>query len=287
MRFGGNTACIELRFGEDEKIVILDAGSGIRDLSHFLIKNDLPKGPLSVDLLLTHTHWDHILGFPFFLPIFIPKTRINVYGPVTYEEEGLDKIIGSLLTYRYFPVKQSELSAKISYFPLKESTFELGKEIFVTTKYLNHPILCLGYRFEFRGHSVVTAYDTEPFRNLFPTDPSDPSYDPLVAEEGEKVAAEENEKILNFMRGADVLIHDAQYTEDELQKSYLGWGHTSFEHVIQTAHKAGVKKAYFFHHDPQRTDTQLEDLLSHYQKAIRDQSSLQIEMAREGDTIEL
>jgi phosphoribosyl 1,2-cyclic phosphodiesterase len=287
MGYGGNTACIELRMGENEKIIILDAGSGIRDLGAHLIKNDLPKGPLSIDLLLTHTHWDHILGFPFFSPIFIPNTKLNVYGPVTYEEDGLDKIIGGLLTYRYFPVKQSELAAEINYIPLKESTFDLGEGVFVTTKYLNHPILCLGYRFEHKGRSVVTAFDTEPFRNLFPTDPSQPGYDPLVAEEGEKVASEENEKILNFMKGADVIIHDAQYTEEELNKSYLGWGHSSFEHVIKTAHRARAKRVVFFHHDPQRTDEQLDELLAGYQKMIRGKTKLEISMAREGEEIVL
>jgi len=282
VEFGGNTACIEFRFGEDEKLVILDAGSGIRTLGNHLMKNDLPKGPLNIDLLLSHTHWDHILGFPFFTPIYIPGTRINVYGPVTYEEDGLDKVIGDQLTYRYFPVKHSELSADIRYFPLKEMTMELGDGVFVTTKYLNHPILCLGYRFEYKGKTVVTAYDTEPFRNLFPTDPEAPGYDPMAAEEGELVAREENEKILNFIRGADILIHDSQYTREEYFKSYLGWGHSTFEHVINTAHRAGVKKVYFFHHDPQRTDDQLKELLARYREQIRGKSGLQLELAREG-----
>ena len=282
VEFGGNTACIEFRFGEEEKLVILDAGSGIRTLGNHLMKNDLPKGPLNIDLLLSHTHWDHILGFPFFTPIYIPGTRINVYGPVTYEEDGLDKVIGDQLTYRYFPVKHSELSADIRYFPLKEMTMELGDGVFVTTKYLNHPILCLGYRFEYKGKTVVTAYDTEPFRNLFPTDPEAPGYDPMAAEEGELVAREENEKILNFIRGADILIHDSQYTREEYFKSFLGWGHSTYEHVINTAHRAGVKKVYFFHHDPQRTDDQLKELLARYRQQIRGKSGLQLELAREG-----
>ena len=282
VEFGGNTACIEFRFGEEEKLVILDAGSGIRMLGNSLMKNDLPKGPLNIDLLLSHTHWDHILGFPFFTPIYIPGTKINVYGPVTYEDDGLDKVIGDQLTYRYFPVKHSELSADIQYFPLKERTMELGEGVFVTTKYLNHPILCLGYRFEYKGKTVVTAYDTEPFRNLFPTDPDAPGYEPVAAEEGELVAREENEKILNFIRGADILIHDSQYTREEYYKSFLGWGHSTFEHVVNTAHRAGVKKVFFFHHDPLRTDQQLKELLSHYREKIRGKSGLQLELAREG-----
>lgn len=284
VRYGGNTACIEFRFtqGEQNKLVILDAGSGLRALGNHLMANDLPKGPLNIDLLISHTHWDHIMGFPFFTPIYIPGSRINVYGPVTYEEDGLDKIIGDQLSYRYFPVKQSELSADIRYFPLKERTMELGDGVFVTSKYLNHPILCLGYRFEFRGKTVVTAYDTEPFRNLFPTDPSDPGYDETAAREGAAAAKEENDKLLRFMEGADVLIHDSQYTREEYHKSFLGWGHSTFEYVINTAHKAGVKKVYFFHHDPLRTDDQLDELLAEYREKVNGRTPVELHLAQEG-----
>ena len=133
------------------------------------------------------------------------------------------------------------------------------------------------------GKSVVTAYDTEPFRNLFPGDPNDPSYDQFAFEEGELVVSEQSGKIFNFIQGADVLIHDAQYTQEELEKSYLGWGHSSFEHVIKTAHKAGIKKVYFFHHDPQRSDSQLEALVAGYRKKIQGKTKLELEIAREGE----
>ena len=165
--YGGNTACLELRFGDEERLIIIDAGSGIRSLGNYLMQHDLPKGPIDTSIFITHTHWDHIMGFPFFTPIFIPGSSITIYGPVTYEDEGLDRIIGDQLTYRYFPVKHSELAAKIKYVALKESTMDLGDGIKVTTKYLNHPILCLGYRFEYEGRVFCTVYDTEPFRNLF------------------------------------------------------------------------------------------------------------------------
>ncbi|MBI9103314.1 MAG: MBL fold metallo-hydrolase [Spirochaetales bacterium] len=287
VKYGGNTACIEFRFGEEEKLVILDAGSGLRQLGNNLMKTELPKGPMNIELLLSHTHWDHIMGFPFFTPIYIPGTTINVRGPVTYEEDGLDKIIGDQLSYRYFPVKHSELSADIKYYPLKESTFEIGDGIFTTTKYLNHPILCLGYRFEYKGKSIVTAYDTEPFTNLFPTDPEDPDYDQMAAEEGDLVAKEENDKIMNFMRGADILIHDSQYTKEEYYKSFQGWGHSTYEYVINMAHKAGVKKVYFFHHDPLRTDKQLDDLLELYREKVKGKTNLKLELAREGQEITL
>jgi len=282
VEFGGNTACLEIRFGKEERLIIIDAGSGIRKLGEAVMKKDLAKGPIKTQLFLTHTHWDHIMGFPFFIPIFIPGTEIDVYGPVTYEDEGLDKIIGDQLRYRYFPVKHSELSAQLKYFPLREGTMDLGDGMFVTTKYLNHPILCLGYRFEYRGKSFCTAYDTEPFRNVFPTDPSQPGYDPLAAQEGEAAAKEENEKVLRFFQNADLLIHDTQYTKKEYQESKLGWGHTPFETAINNAHKAQVKKLLLFHHDPNRTDDQLKELLSGYRQRIDGKSNLEIEIAQEG-----
>ena len=285
VQFGGNTACLELRFGRNEKLLIIDAGSGIRELGNHMMKVDLPKGPINTSIFLTHTHWDHIMGFPFFTPIFIPATHLSIYGPVTYEEEGLDRIVGDQLSYRYFPVKHSELAAQITYHPLKECVMDLGDGITLKTKYLNHPILCLGYRFEYRGKVFCTTYDTEPFRNVFPTDPQDPSYDRAAAEEGEKVAQEENEKILRFFQGADVLIHDTQYTHEEYLASKIGWGHSSFEYAINSAHKADVKKLYLFHHDPMRTDKQLLALKDEYLEKIAGKTTLAIEIAQEGREI--
>ena len=287
VEYGGNTACIELRFGDDDRLIIIDAGSGIRALGNFMMQHDLPKGPIDTSIFLTHTHWDHIMGFPFFTPIYIPNSKLKVYGPVTYEDEGLDKIVGSQLSYRYFPVKHSELAADITYHPLKELSMDMGDGIAVTTKYLNHPILCLGYKFEHQGKTFCTVYDTEPFLNVFPTDPEDPSYDPVAAEEGEIAAKEENEKILRFIEGADVVVHDTQYTHEEYLDSKLGWGHTPFEFAINSAHKANVKKLILFHHDPMRTDKQLAVLENQFQDAIDGKSSIEIEVAREGMEIEL
>ena len=287
VHFGGNTACIELRFPELRRIMVIDAGSGIRALGEHIMKTDLPNGPVNAEIFITHTHWDHIMGFPFFTPIFIPGTKLKIYGPVTYEEDTLDKVIGDQLTYRYFPVRHSELAAEISYHQLRECRMDLGDGIFLETKYLNHPILCLGYRFEYKGKVFCTAYDTEPFRNVFPTDPASPDYDPIAAEEGERAALEENEKLLRFFRNADILIHDSQYTHKEYLTGKMGWGHSSFEHAINSAHKADVKKLLLFHHDPLRTDEELHKLSNHYALLIGGKTSLELEIAYEGMKIEL
>jgi len=281
--YGGNTSCLEIRAGE--KLVIVDFGTGIKPFGDWLMANDFKKGPIDTDIFITHTHWDHIMGFPMFTPIFIPTSRLRIRGPVSYENETLEQIIGAQLTYRYWPIRINELSAKIEYDQIRETTLDLGDGLWVKTKYLNHPILCLGYRFEYKGKSIVTAYDNEPFRNLFPTDPSDPNYDEDAAREGEAAVREENEKLLQFFRNADVLIHDTQYTAQEYGK-HLGWGHTSFERAINSANKAGVKKLVMFHHDPNRTDEQLEKLERDYQRRIAGKTSMQIMMAREGLTIE-
>ena len=281
--YGGNTSCLEIR--ADEKLVIIDLGTGVKPLGDYLMANDYKKGPIDVDIFISHTHWDHIMGFPMFAPIFMPTSRLRIRGPVSYEDETLEQIIGTQLTYRYWPVRISELSAHIEYAQIKETSMDLGDGLWVTTKYLNHPILCLGYRFEYKGKSIITAYDNEPFRNLFPTDPEDPSYDEDTAREGEFAVKEESEKLLNFFQSADVLIHDTQYTAKEYKK-HLGWGHSSYEHAISIAKKANVKKLVLFHHDPNRTDEQLEKLEQNYQQHTAKKAAMQIIMSREGLTIE-
>lgn len=283
VQFGGNTSCLEIR--ADERLIIVDLGTGIRPLGDWLKSNDFKKnGSIDADVFVTHTHWDHIMGFPLFAPIFIPACTLRIRGPVSYEDDTLESIIGDQLSYRYWPVRASELSARIKYEQLKETLIDLGGGLKVTTKYLNHSILCLGYRFEYRGKSIVTAYDHEPFRNLFPADPADPDYDEEAAREGELAAREESEKALGFFEGADILIHDAQYTEEEYA-AHLGWGHSSFEQAIDSAAKAKVKKLVFFHHEPSRSDAQLEALEQTYRSRLQG-TALQIMMAREDLTLE-
>jgi len=286
MKYGGNTACIELRFKDTDRLIIIDAGSGIRELGNYMMAHDLRKGPIKTEILLTHTHWDHITGFPFFTPIYVPGTELKIYGPVTYEDETLEKIVGGQLAYRYFPVRQAELASKIEYFDLKESRMDFNDGITITTKYLNHPILCIGYRFEYHGKIVCTAYDTEPFRNVFCIDPNDPAYDEQVAREGEEVAGEENQRVEEFFSGADLLIHDAQYTRQEYESSKVGWGHSSFEHAVETAKRANVKRLALFHHEPLRTDAQIDELSKKY--CSPDYSGdMAVFFAREGMQIEL
>jgi phosphoribosyl 1,2-cyclic phosphodiesterase len=282
VEFGGNTSCLELRFGKKNRLIIIDAGTGIRALGNHLVQNDLPKGPIKTEIFITHTHWDHIIGFPFFQPIYIEGTKLKVYGPITFEEDTIENIMGDLLRYRYFPVLHGELTADIDYFQLGECEMDLGDGINLKTKYLNHPLLCLGYRFEFKGKVLCTAFDTEPFRNVFSTDPNAPDYDPVVSEKGEEAVREENQKLLDFFHGSDILIHDCQYTKKEYFESKIGWGHSYFEHAIDSALAAGVKKIVLFHHDPLRIDQELFALEKRFHERMENQSSLEIVIAKEG-----
>jgi phosphoribosyl 1,2-cyclic phosphodiesterase len=281
VKYGGNTACIEICLENPDRRIILDAGSGIRELGNHLVASGACKNGLKADIFLSHTHWDHINGFPFFTPLYIPGTDITIHGPIAIENTSLEKIVGGQLTYYYFPVQEADLAAQITYRELKEGDYDLGDGLTMDTRYLNHPLLCLGYRFKFQGKILCTGYDTEPFKNIFCTDPSESGYDPEMAAEGEVVAQQENERIEQFFHGADLLIHDAQYTLQEYNPAKIGWGHTPVETAIETGVKSRVRRLALFHHDPMRTDQALDEMALKFLQgpASRD---MDIFFAREG-----
>jgi phosphoribosyl 1,2-cyclic phosphodiesterase len=286
VKYGGNTLCVELRLKDLNRLIIIDAGSGLRLLGNQLMGRQVSAEPLRIDIFLTHTHLDHILGFPFFAPIFHPDTRLTIHGPVTCEEDSLETVLGGQLSYRYFPVRQAELAAKIAYVNLKEGRFDLGDGLGLTTKYLNHPLLCLGFRFEYGGKICCTAYDTEPFQNLFISDPHDPAFDANMAHEGQAAARDANRRLEEFFANADLLIHDAQFTRQEYDASKRGWGHSPLEYAIKSAIRSRVKRLALFHHDPMRTDTQLDDLAERHCNS-QDKDSIEVFFAREGMQVEL
>jgi phosphoribosyl 1,2-cyclic phosphodiesterase len=289
---GGNTSCIELQYGDEGHLVIIDAGTGIRELGDELMRRartdsgDEDTGEIHASLFLTHTHWDHIMGFPFFGPIYRPGTTIDLYGPVTWEDESLRKVIGHQLSYQYFPVHSGELAATLRFHELRQETVELPGGMIVRSTYLNHPVLCLGYRFEYRGRSVVTAFDTEPFRNVFPTDPDHPDFDPDIAEEGARAAEEEDARLRSFYSGADLLIHDAQYTREEYWKQRVGWGHSSIEDAMENAIAAQAAHLVLFHHDPERSDSQLDRFIEDCRRQGSEHNLL-VDLAREGLIIDI
>jgi len=258
----------------------------MRALGDSMISQNPKNGLMKAEILLTHTHLDHILGLPFFAPIYNPRTELKIYGPVTCEEALLKDVIGGQFSYRYFPVRQNELEADIEYIDLKEGRYDLGDGIKLTAKYLNHPLLSLGYRIEYCGKSICTAYDTEPFYNVFSTDPADPSYDELLASEGELAAREGNQRIEEFFSGTDLLIHDGQYTEAEYECGKKGWGHSPIEYIVEAARRASVKRLAICHHDPLRSDSQI-DALSEIYCSREFAGDMETFFAREGMQIEI
>ncbi|HPH03636.1 MAG TPA: MBL fold metallo-hydrolase [Spirochaetota bacterium] len=252
VRYGGNTSCIEIRL-ESGQLLIIDAGSGIRELGNWLLANDQKKGPLKTDIFLTHTHWDHIHGYPFFTPTYIKGNEFRIHGPVNYSGK-LEKIFSAQMDYTYYPVKLEDAGAKVSFNELKEGTIYVGGAK-VTTCYLNHPILCLGYRIEADDRVVCTVYDHEPYVNIFSTDGR---LDTDEAREAQEAVDMANAKIRKHIENADLVIYDSQYHSREELDSHRGWGHSSIEEALSDAVAARVKRLAIFHHDPTRSDDSLD-----------------------------
>ncbi|GMT42347.1 MAG: MBL fold metallo-hydrolase [bacterium] len=272
--FGGNTSCLFLH-DDDEPLVILDAGTGIRGLGMELLRN-YPNNK-DIHLFFSHTHWDHIQGLPFFAPLYIPDYTINIYGPVHYEKT-LEEILDRQMEYTYFPVRVAELQAKIKYHELKEGVIKLNGYS-VQSKYLNHPVLCLGYKFTKNGKSFVYCTDHEPYYNFLD--------DEETAEEMNQIVDEQNGRLLDFINRADLLVMDSQYTAKEYS-AHVGWGHCSTDYTLDLAIKAGVSRYALFHHDPDRTDEQEKQIIADLLEKKEDSKQpREIFGAREGLTIDI
>jgi phosphoribosyl 1,2-cyclic phosphodiesterase len=275
VRYGGNTTCIEIRTDNNE-LIILDAGTGIFPLSQTL----LAELPVTANVLITHSHWDHIQGLPFFIPNFIPGNTLRLHGsfdPVS--GKGIEQVMSVQLQYSYFPVREAEMKARIEYVTLQPNeTVQIGTAK-VTPYLLSHPVIDFGYRIECNGKSVFFTGDHEPPYNIY--EPHDAEY-----KDYQTFVDEKNLSIAKAIENVDVLIADCSYTDAEYP-SKLGWGHGTFTSSITSAKAANAKVLFCTHHEPTRSDDALDAAFS---QALHDNSdsigTLDIRLAREGDTYE-
>ncbi|MFQ5560382.1 MAG: MBL fold metallo-hydrolase [Nitrospinota bacterium] len=274
IRYGGNTPCIEVA-GNDGTLVILDSGSGMRPLGETLAT----KAPLDIHLFLTHTHWDHIHGFPFFIPAYIPNNKIHIYGPSHFNKK-LHEIMAHQMSYSYFPVRVDELKANITYRDLKEETLKIGN-FEITSKLMNHPVTAFGYRVTEGERKLVYTGDHEPYYNFLGSD------DDQSGDDVNLIIDEQNKGIRDFISPADVLIGDSHYLEEEYE-SKKGWGHSHIFQTLDLALSAKVKHLVLFHHDPARSDIEVDALTEAVIKRCQKLGKeLKITPAKEGDEINL
>ncbi|TFH02751.1 MAG: MBL fold metallo-hydrolase [Calditrichales bacterium] len=274
-RYGGNTSCVELSYAED-KFFILDAGSGIREFGQYLMT--LGK-PVSSHIFISHMHWDHIQGIPFFVPAYIPGNEFIFHG-AQEADHSLEEILADQMNPVNFPIQLEQMASKFRFEPIFEGDYEF-EGIKVETLYLNHPGYALGYRFHVNGKSVVYISDNEPY-------PVHPRAAVETDDPGELLFIDDNnQRLINFIKDVDVLIHDAQYTPEEF-KTKIKWGHSPYDYTVKIALSAGVKTLVLFHHDPVHDDAFVDSIVEASKKiSWQAGSKMQIIGAQEGMEIPL
>ena len=243
VRYGGNTSCVALR-SDAGTLVVVDCGTGAHGLGQQLIE-DADGAPVDGHILVSHTHWDHIQGLPFFAPLFQQGCQWGISGPSGLGG-SLSEILAGQMEYTYFPVAIDQLAASVVHQDLIEGAFDID-DIHIDTRFLNHPALTLGYRLEVDGAVVVYASDHEP-------------HDHDLSAGGDISRNRHDDAHAAWLAGADLLIHDAQYLASEFG-DHVGWGHSTVEYVIDVARRADVARVALYHHDPKRTDDQVDALV--------------------------
>lgn len=252
IRYGGNTSCIEVEAGSYR--FVLDAGTGIRRLGQAFLRSDVR----TLHLLLTHTHWDHINGFPFFAPAYSRNRQIHIMAGHLATSGGVQGVLANQMNNPTFPVPLSALEADLVFEDFKAGeSFNLYPEIKIRTAPLNHPNNATGYRIEYGGRSLCYVTDTE------------------------HVPGQLDQNILGLIEGADVVIYDSTYSEEEYPK-HVGWGHSTWNEGVRLCRAAGARKFVMFHHDPEHTDTIMDDMGRQARQAWAD-----TEVAQEGMVISL
>lgn len=276
VRYGGNTTCIEV-CTDNGTLIILDAGTGIFALA----QNLLARLPVQANIFITHSHWDHIHGLPFFTPLFNRGSKVRMHGatdPAT--GRGIEHVLGVQLQNSYFPVSETQMDATIEYRTLDFGVpVEVGDAV-VDNVVMNHPVTNLGYRISCHGKSLFFTGDHEPFYNLYPQD--DPRHAPFQAHMEQR-----EREIERTMQGVDALIVDCSYTRDEYPAKQ-GWGHGTLDSALEMALRVGAGTLYITHHEPTRSDDELEaafaEVMARHQPLP---ASLKVLLAYEGMEVEL
>lgn len=258
LRYGGNTTCVEVRAGD--RCIVLDAGTGLRNLGASLAREPAP--PRTVDLLITHTHWDHIIGFPFFAQIYRPDCRLEVYG-LLRTQSSLRATIANALSDPLLPIGLEDLRADLHFHEIREGLcFTLGP-VRVSTARTNHPYRALAYRLETDEAALVFIPDTGPFHTvLFGDERIDWTGAPPPTTQAEALElAEMRERIVELARGADWLLYDAQFTDEQYER-FPHWGHSTASQAREIAAAAGVRELLLFHHDPHRSDDAIDCIVA-------------------------
>jgi phosphoribosyl 1,2-cyclic phosphodiesterase len=252
MKYGGNTSCIEVQAGKHH--FTLDAGTGIRNYSKTVLSDDI----YDTYLLLSHTHWDHINGFPFFTPAYDPKRSIKIMAGHLKHQGGIKSVLSTQMNNPMFPVPLEAMQANLTFEDFEAGdVFELFGSVKVSTAPLNHPNGSTGYRINHEGKSVVYVTDTE------------------------HIPGKPDQNILGLIEGADLVIYDSTYTEQEFPEK-IGWGHSTWNEGISLCKAANVKRLAIFHHDPDHTDD-IMDQIDKEAKAVWDGAFV----CREGQEIRL
>ena len=233
LRYGGNTSCVEVRAGGGR--YIFDCGTGFRALGLQLTQEPASQ-PLEAHVFVSHFHWDHIQGIPFFRPLFEDPDRSFAFHAPT-RNYTLERVMEQQMSAPYFPVAVSEMKARREFFAIDEGRVRIDDHVTVETKWLNHPQGCLGYRIESSEGIVVYATDNEP---------GDPVFD---------------KKVRALAAGADVLIYDAQYLPEEYEAKKRGWGHSHWREAVNVVMESGAKELVLFHHDPDHSDACIDSVV--------------------------